>query len=185
MPPVTPITAPATMATRPENHPDTRPAQLMFTALHTTHQHADTKAGILAAAQAALVGTAGAWSAPALRTAADGGAKGLIAGALLIVFLGAMAAGAGCLAAVLRPRLLRPTNANRYSFVHLTSGPDILPARDDEESPGRERLELSQTIRFLSQVAVRKYRWVTATVVCTSVMGGCAGTLMVLRPILT
>lgn len=195
--PVTPPTAPATVPTRPdtpsgsrpdsryESRPESHPAQLMFTALHTTHQHADTKAGILAAAQAALVGTAGAWSAPALRAAADGGARGLIAGTLLVVFVAAMATGAGCLAAILRPRLLRPTNTNRYSFVHLTSGPDILPAHDDEEPPGPERLELSQTIRFLSQVAVRKFRWVTATVICTSVMGGCAGTLMVLRPVLT
>lgn len=49
--------------------PETRPEQYMFSALHSTHQHADTKAGILAAAQAAMVGTAGSWSGRALHTA--------------------------------------------------------------------------------------------------------------------
>ncbi|MET9761540.1 Pycsar system effector family protein [Streptomyces sp. NPDC006372] len=169
--------------------PDSRPAQFMFTALQTTHQHADTKAGILAAAQAALVGTAGYWSAPALRAASGGGPGGVVAGLLLGLFLCAMFGGAGFLAATLRPRVLRPTGANRYSFVHLASGPDILPARnagdgDDGGDPDRERGELSQTIRFLSQVAVRKYRCVTAAVVCTALMGVSAGLLVVLRPVL-
>ncbi|MGA5896531.1 Pycsar system effector family protein [Streptomyces venetus] len=172
--------------------PDSRPAQFMFTALQTTHQHADTKAGILAAAQAALVGTAGYWSAPALRAASEGGPAGVLAGLLLALFLGAMFGGAGFLAATLRPRVLKPTGVNRYSFVHLASGPDILPARsaggdgtgDGDGDPDRERGELSQTIRFLSQVAVRKYRCVTAAVVCTAVMGASAGLLVVLRPVL-
>ncbi|EFL32841.1 conserved hypothetical protein [Streptomyces viridochromogenes DSM 40736] len=170
--------------------PDSRPAQFMFTALQTTHQHADTKAGILAAAQAALVGTAGYWSAPALRAASEGGPSGVLAGLLLALFLGTMFGGAGFLAATLRPRVLRPTGANRYSFVHLASGPDILPARNADAAdaadgaPDRERGELSQTIRFLSQVAVRKYRCVTAAVVCTAFMGASAGLLVVLRPVL-
>ncbi|GGW60078.1 Pycsar system effector family protein [Streptomyces caelestis] len=168
------------------DRPDSRPAQFMFTALQTTHQHADTKAGILAAAQAALVGTAGYWSAPALRTASAGGASGILAGLLLALFLCAMFGGAGSLAATLRPRVLRPAGANRYSFVHLASGPDILPARDSDAdaTPDQERKELSQTIRFLSQVAVRKYRCVAAAVVCTAVMGASAGLLVVLRPLL-
>ncbi|MGX5214742.1 Pycsar system effector family protein [Streptomyces violaceus] len=167
--------------------PDSRPAQFMFTALQTTHQHADTKAGILAAAQAALVGTAGYWSPPALRAASAGGAAGILAATLLALFLCAMFGGAGFLAATLRPRVLRPAAANRYSFVHLASGPDILPARtsgEDDGDPDREREELSQTIRFLSQVAVRKYRCVTAAVGCTAVMGVSAGLLVVLRPVL-
>ncbi|MEU0009000.1 Pycsar system effector family protein [Streptomyces sp. NPDC006314] len=167
------------------NRADSRPAQSMFTSLQTTHQHADTKAGILAAAQAALVGTAGAWSPPALRTAAAGGATGVLAGTLLALFLCGMFAGAGFLAATLCPRVLRPTGANRYSFVHLASGPDILPARTaGDGTPDQERRELSQTIRFFSQVAVRKYRCVTAAVVCTAVMGVSAGLLVVLRPAL-
>ncbi|MGR4850680.1 Pycsar system effector family protein [Streptomyces sp. LARHCF252] len=167
--------------------PDSRPAQFMFTALQTTHQHADTKAGILAAAQAALVGTAGYWSPPALRAASVGGAAGILAATLLALFLCAMFGGAGFLAATLRPRVLRPAGANRYSFVHLASGPDILPARtsgEDDGDPDREREELSQTIRFLSQVAVRKYRCVTGAVGCTAVMGVSAGLLVVLRPVL-
>ncbi|MFH9587068.1 Pycsar system effector family protein [Streptomyces luteogriseus] len=165
--------------------PDSRPAQFMFSALQTTHQHADTKAGILAAAQAALVGTAGYWSAPALRAASAGGPAAVAAGLLLALFLCAMFGGAGFLAATLRPRVLRPDGANRYSFVHLASGPDILPARGPgDRDTDRERSELSQTIRFLSQVAVRKYRCVTAAVVCTAVMGLSAGLLVVLRPVL-
>ncbi|MCX3286788.1 DUF5706 domain-containing protein [Streptomyces sp. NEAU-H22] len=165
--------------------PDSRPAQFMFSALQTTHQHADTKAGILAAAQAALVGTAGYWSAPALRAASAGGPAAVAAGVLLALFLCAMFGGAGFLAATLRPRVLRPDGANRYSFVHLASGPDILPARGSgDRDTDQERKELSQTIRFLSQVAVRKYRCVTAAVVCTAVMGLSAGLLVVLRPVL-
>ncbi|MBX9365701.1 Pycsar system effector family protein [Streptomyces massasporeus] len=165
--------------------PDSRPAQFMFGALQTTHQHADTKAGILAAAQAALVGTAGYWSAPALRAASAGGPAGVAAGLLLALFLCAMFGGAGFLAATLRPRVLRPAGVNRYSFVHLASGPDILPARGSgDHDPDAEREELSRTIRFLSQVAVRKYRCVTAAVICTAVMGLSAGLLVVLRPVL-
>ncbi|MEV5882758.1 hypothetical protein AB0L74_08570 [Streptomyces sp. NPDC052020] len=207
------------MPTAPLTDPDSRPAQFMFTALHATHQHADAKAGILAAAQAALVGTAGSWNAPALHAAAAGGVTGVLAGTLLVLFLGGLLGGAGFLAATLRPRVLRPTGVNRYSFVHLASGPDILPARhphadppgsgqerereqeqdrvrerereqerdpgqDRERDPDQERRELSQTIRFLSQVAVRKYRCLTAAVACTAVMGISAALLVVLRPVL-
>ncbi|MCD9880544.1 Pycsar system effector family protein [Streptomyces guryensis] len=166
--------------------PDSRPAQYMFTALQTTHQHADTKAGILAAAQAALVGTAGVWSGRALHAAGRGGAAGVLAGTLLALFLCGLFGGAGFLAATLRPRVLRPAGANRYSFVHLASGPDILSAdgEPDAADVALERRELSQTVRFLAQVAVRKYRCLTAAVVCTAVMGVSAGLLVVLRPVL-
>ena len=109
----------------------------------------------------------------------------LLPALLLALFLCAMFGGAGFLAATLRPRVLRPSGVNRYSFVHLASGPDILPARDSgDRDTDQERKELSQTIRFLSQVAVRKYRCVTAAVVCTAVMGLSAGLLVVLRPVL-
>jgi hypothetical protein len=57
-----------------------RPAQYMFTALQTAHQHADAKAGILAAAQVALVGTAGAWSHQAVLAWDRGGVAGVFAG---------------------------------------------------------------------------------------------------------
>ncbi|MFI0710762.1 hypothetical protein ACH4SK_08915 [Streptomyces inhibens] len=165
--------------------PDSRPAQSMLTALQTTHQHADTKAGILAAAQAALVGTAGSWSAPALRSAEAGGAAGVLAGALLAFFLCGMFSGAGFLGAALHPRVLRPAGANRYSFVYLASGPDILPAQPSGDgTPDQEHRELSELIRFLSRTAVRKYRYVTAAVACTAVMGVSAGLLVVLRPVL-
>jgi hypothetical protein len=157
---------------------DSRPAQFMFTALQNTHQHADSKAGILAAAQAALVGTAGWWSRPALHAVGDGGAPGVLAGVLIGLFLGG-----------LRPRVLEPGRSNRYSFVHLATGPDILPpaaggSGDEEAEAARERRELSQTIRFLARVAVRKYRCLTGAVVCTAVMGVSAGLLVVLRPLL-
>ncbi|GAA3803398.1 hypothetical protein GCM10022403_041770 [Streptomyces coacervatus] len=162
---------------------DNRPAEFMFSALQTTHQHADTKAGILAAAQAALVGTAGSWSGPAMRALGRGGPAAVVSGTLLAVFVCALLGGAGFLAATLRPRVLRPVGANRYSFVGLASGPDILPADGSGGAAAEERRELSGTIRFLSLVAVRKYRCLTAAVVCTAVMGAVAGLLVVLRPL--
>ncbi|MFE2281406.1 Pycsar system effector family protein [Streptomyces sp. NPDC059454] len=166
---------------------DSRPARYMFTALQTTHQHADAKAGVLAAVQAVLVGTAGWWSRPALHAVRDGGAPGVLAGVPLALFLGALFAGAGFLAAALRPRVLRPGGANRYSFVHLATGPDILPSVDppgdgEQAEAARERRELSQTVRFLARVAVSKYRCLTGAVVCTAVMGVSAGLLVVVRP---
>ncbi|MER6127586.1 Pycsar system effector family protein [Streptomyces sp. NPDC001795] len=165
--------------------PDNRPAQHMFSALQTTHQHADTKAGILAAAQAALVGTAGSWSGRALHTAERGGAAGVLAGTLLVLFLCGLFGGAAFLAATLRPRLLHSADANRYGFVHLATGPDILPSGGTGGEEASERQELSRTIRFLARVAVRKYRCLTAAVVCTAVMGVSAGLLVVLRPLLS
>ena len=172
---------------------DSRPARYMFTALQTTHQHADAKAGVLAAVQAVLVGTAPWWSGPALRAVRDGGAPGVLAGVLLALFLGALFAGAGFLAAALRPRVLRPGGANRYSFVHLATGPDILPPtappgdgdEAEEDEVARERRELSETVRFLARVAVSKYRRLTGAVVCTAVMGVSAGLLVVVRPLLS
>lgn len=169
---------------------DSRPAQYMFTALQTTHQHADAKAGVLAAVQATLVGTAPWWSRAALHAVRDGGPPGVLAGALLALFLGALFAGAGFLAAALRPRVLRPGCGNRYSFVHLATGPDILPsvappADGEGAEAARERRELSQTVRFLARVAVSKYRCLTGAVVCTAVMGVGAALLVVLRPLLS
>ncbi|WP_055490400.1 Pycsar system effector family protein [Streptomyces sp. TP-A0356] len=168
--------------------PDDRPARYMFTALQTAHQHADTKAGILAAAQAALVGTAGSWSGQALHTAERGGAAGVLAGSLLALFLVGLFGGAGFLAATLRPRVLRSAEANRYGFAHLATGPDILPAEGAEDPDGDvvvERRELSRAIRFLARVALRKYRCLTGAVVCTTVMGVSAGLLVALCPLLS
>ncbi|NEY37008.1 hypothetical protein GTU99_33635, partial [Streptomyces sp. PRKS01-65] len=56
--------------------------------------------------------------------------------------------------------------------------------QDRERDEDQERRELSQTIRFLSQVALRKYRCLTAAVTCTTVMGVSAALLVVLRPVL-
>jgi hypothetical protein len=90
------------------------------------------------------------------------------------------------LAASLRPRILRDPAVNRYSFVQLASGPDIPPpvagAHPDEETT--DRGELSRTVRFLAQVAIRKYRWLAGAVVCTAVMGASAGLSVILRPLL-
>ncbi|MFD5582494.1 MULTISPECIES: Pycsar system effector family protein [unclassified Streptomyces] len=162
--------------------PDSDPVPYMLGALQTTHQHADTKAGILAAAQAALVGTAASWSRPALHTVERGGAGGVVAAVLLALFVGGLFGGAAFLAAALRPRVLRPEGVNRYSFTHLATGPDILPPQGLTGQEERLREELSQTVRFLARVAVRKYRCLTGAVCCTAVMGVSAGLLVVLRP---
>ncbi|WP_031043167.1 Pycsar system effector family protein [Streptomyces sp. NRRL F-5650] len=169
--------------------PEHRPEQYMFGALQATHQHADTKAGILAAAQAALVGTAGSWSGQALHIAQSGGVRGVVTGSLLLLFLSGLLGGVASLAAALRPRVLRPGGVNHYSFAHLATGPDILPpaGHGDEEKRLRQEslgLELSSTIRFLARVAVRKYRCLTAAVLCTAAMGVSAGLLVAARPLL-
>ena len=165
--------------------PQSRPEQAMFDALQATHQHADMKAGILAAAQAAMVGTAGSWSGQALHTAQNGGLRGVVAGSLLVLFVCALLGGAGSLAATLRPRVLRPHGVNRYSFAHLAAGPDLLPPAGAGGEEERLRQELSCTIRFLAGVAVRKYRCLTVAVVCSAVMGVSAGLLVTARPLLT
>ncbi|MGV9352594.1 Pycsar system effector family protein [Streptomyces misionensis] len=164
-----------------------RPAQYMFTALHTTHQHADAKAGVLAATQVALAGTAGTWSQKAALVWDRGGSAGVFAGTLMALFVCGLIGGAVSLAASLRPRVLRDPAVNRYSFAYLASGPDVLPppaeggAPDDEAAECRE---LSRTIRFLALVAMRKYRWVTAAMICTVVMGASAGLSATLLPLL-
>ncbi|MEU3901062.1 Pycsar system effector family protein [Streptomyces sp. NPDC045251] len=169
---------------------ESRPAQYMFTALHATHQHADAKAGILAAAQAAMAGTAGAWSHRAVLLWERGGAAGVFAGALLLLFVCGLVGGVVSLAASLRPRMLRDPARNRYSFVHLASGPDILPPVDgvrpeaEVAAEAADRQELSRTVRFLALVAVRKYRWLAGAVVCTAVMGASAGLSLTLLPLL-
>ncbi|MEV0113515.1 Pycsar system effector family protein [Streptomyces sp. NPDC050844] len=163
-----------------------RPAQYMFTALQTTHQHADAKAGILSAAQAGLAVTAGSWSGRAVQIWERGGVAAAVAGTLLALFVCGLVGGAVSLAAALSPRLLRGTDVNRYSFVHLASGPDILPTSTEDARPDEaaDRRELSHTVRFLAHVAVRKYRWLTAAVVCTAVMGVSAGLSVTLQPAL-
>ncbi|MER6082342.1 Pycsar system effector family protein [Streptomyces sp. NPDC001833] len=161
-----------------------RPAQYMFNALHAAHQHADTKAGILAAAQAALAGTAGAWSHRAVLAWERGGAAGVLAGALLALFACGLVGGVVSLAAALSPRLLRDPDLNRYNFVQLAAGPDILPADGSRPDEAADRRELSRTVRFLARVAVRKYRWLAGAVVCTAVMGVTGGLGMVLLRVL-
>ncbi|MFD8215005.1 Pycsar system effector family protein [Streptomyces sp. NPDC059697] len=165
--------------------PESRPEQYMFNALQATHQHADTKAGILAAAQAAMVGTAGSWSGQALHTVQGGGIRGVVAGSLLFLFVCGLLGGAVFLASTLRPRVMRPNGVNRYSFAHLAAGPDILPPAGHGDQEERLRQELSCTIRFLARVAVRKYLCLTAAVLCTTAMGVSAGLLVVARPLLT
>jgi hypothetical protein len=114
----------------------------------------------------------------------QGDAAGVFAGTLLALFACGLIGGAVSLAAVLSPRLLRGRATNRYSFVHLESGPDILPAEDVPSDEATDRRELSHTVRFLAHVAVLKYRWLTRAVVCTAVMGVSAGLSVVLQPIL-
>ncbi|WKD37233.1 hypothetical protein KO717_13190 [Streptomyces xanthophaeus] len=151
----------------------------MLTVLQTTHQHADAKAGILSAVQAGLVGTAGAWSEAALDALRRGGPLGWLAGVLLALFVCGLFGGAASLALALRPRVWRPAGPNDYSFVRPASTSDPSPPVTAED----ER-QLHAVIRFLSDVALRKYRCVTAAVVCTAVMGAVAGLCLLLRPLL-
>ncbi|WP_329559885.1 hypothetical protein OG711_19290 [Streptomyces uncialis] len=98
------------------------PGPTMLAALQSTHQQADTKTGILAAAQVALVGTCDLWTGTAAGAWRDGGAAGALAGLLLFLFAAGLLGGAGALGAALRPRLLRPRGVNRYSFAYLAAG---------------------------------------------------------------
>ncbi|MFJ7419656.1 hypothetical protein ACIQXD_13730 [Streptomyces uncialis] len=98
------------------------PGPTMLAALQSTHQQADTKTGILAAAQVALVGTCDLWTGTAVGAWRDGGAAGALAGLLLFLFAAGLLGGAGALGAALRPRLLRPRGVNRYSFAYLAAG---------------------------------------------------------------
>ncbi|MFF4421397.1 hypothetical protein ACFY04_11520 [Streptomyces sp. NPDC001549] len=177
----TPPTAPTAPAAAPASAGGApAPAsRTMLTVLQTTHQHADAKAGILSAVQAALVGTAGAWSEAALDGLRRGGPLGWLAGVLLALFACGLFGGAASLALALRPRVWRPAGPNDYSFVRLAAAPDPSPpvAAEDER-------QLHAVIRFLSDVALRKYRYVTAAVVCTAVMGATAGLCLLLRPLL-
>lgn len=171
------------MAPTGQDTADSRPVQYMFTALQTTHQHADAKAGILVVVQAGLAGTAGSWSHEALVICERGGTAGVFAGTLLALFVCGLIGGAVSLAATLVPRLLRGPAVNRYGFRHLASGPDILPAEAHSDEAA-ERGELSHTVRFLALVAVRKYRWLARAVVCTAAMGASAGLSVALQPLL-
>ncbi|MEY2229265.1 Pycsar system effector family protein [Streptomyces sp. BF23-19] len=166
-------------------------SRTMLTVLQTTHQHADAKAGILSAVQAALVGTAGAWSEAAFDGWRRGGPLGVLAGVLLTLFACGLFGGAASLALALRPRVWRPTGANDYSFVRLAAASDpspptadMAPGIDTGVATAEDERQLRAVIRFLSEVALRKYRCVTAAVVCTAVMGATAGLCLLLRPLL-
>ncbi|MGW9448518.1 Pycsar system effector family protein [Streptomyces sp. NPDC055632] len=193
-----PASAPPGTATTPalsETAPAPAPAEgaparaprTMLPVLQAAHQHADTKAGILSAAQAALVGTAGAWSEAALDGWRRGGPLGWTAGVLLVLFACGLFGGAVSLALALRPRVWRPTGPNGYSFVSLAAASDppqpAAPAPAPTPSDEDER-QLRAMVHFLSEVALRKYRCVTAAVVCTAVMGTAAGLCLLLRPLL-
>ncbi|MET8904306.1 Pycsar system effector family protein [Streptomyces sp. NPDC048594] len=154
----------------------------MFTVLHATHQQADTKAGVLAAALAALTSTADGWSRPAVLLWERGGAAGLLAGGLLAAFVCGLVGGAVSLAAALTPRLLRDPGANRYSFLQLAAASDEQPTDAADAREASASGELSRTVRFLARVAVRKHRWLRAGVACTAVVGVAAGLGVTLLP---
>ncbi|MFJ3813266.1 Pycsar system effector family protein [Streptomyces sp. NPDC090056] len=191
-----PASAPSETATTPapsETAPAPVPAEgaparaprTMLPVLQAAHQHADTKAGILSAAQAALVGTAGAWSEAALDGWRRGGPLGWTAGVLLVLFACGLFGGAVSLALALRPRVWRPTGPNGYSFVSLAAASDPpQPGTTPTPTPSDEdERQLRAMVHFLSEVALRKYRCVTAAVVCTAVMGTAAGLCLLLRPL--
>lgn len=181
----TPPTA-RTAATAPAEAAPGPASRTMLTVLQTTHQHADAKAGILSAVQAALVGTAGAWSEAALDGWRRGGPLGALAGVLLALFACGLFGGAASLALALRPRVWRPTGPNDYSFVRLAAASDPSPSATatTATTAAEDERQLHEMIRFLSDVALRKYRCVTAAVVCTAVMGTTAGLCLLLRPLL-
>ncbi|MFI1014657.1 hypothetical protein [Streptomyces sp. NPDC020965] len=90
-----------------------------LTSLHTTHQLADGKVGILAGVQAALVAACGPWAGAAHRTWADGGPTAVLFAALFALFVIGFLGGVICLALALRPRLWRPTAGNRFGYRDL------------------------------------------------------------------
>ncbi|MFL6110139.1 MAG: hypothetical protein ACJ786_02125 [Catenulispora sp.] len=164
------------------------PDRHMLAALQSTHQHADAKAGILVAAQGALVGTAGAWNRQAVRAWEHGGWGGAISAGLLVLFALGLSGGVGCLALALWPRLLRPVGPNRFSFVDLARSPAVsassCPPADPVANPGGEHLELAETVRFLARVAVVKHQSLRGALLFTTAMGLSAGLFLVLRPML-
>lgn len=168
----------------------TAPDRHMLAALQSTHQHADSKIGILAAAQGTLVGTAGVWNRQAVRVWEHGGVAGTISASLLALFVLGLSGGAGCLALALWPRLLRPAAPNRYSFVDLARSPGVpastypsaTPPPDPISDRAADDRELAETVRFLAQVAMVKYRFLMGAVVFTTAMGLSAGLFLVLRP---
>ncbi|MEV7556616.1 Pycsar system effector family protein [Streptomyces sp. NPDC048331] len=181
-PPAAPMAAPTPAGGGPG--PTSR---TMLTVLQTTHQHADAKAGILSAVQAALVGTAGTWSEAAFDGWRRGGPLGVLAGVLLTLFACGLFGGAASLALALRPRVWRPTGTNGYSFVRLAAASDPSPSATGitaGAATAEDERQLAAVVRFLSDVALRKYRCVTAAVVCTAVMGATAGLCLLLRPLL-
>ncbi|MFG2656899.1 hypothetical protein [Streptomyces sp. NPDC048425] len=139
-------------------------------ALQTAHQHADSKAGILAAAQAALAGTSGTWAGDLAEIWRDGGPAAWTAGGLLALFTIALLGAAVCVALALLPRLWQPDTSSPYSFTRPG------PATGDN---GDE-----QAIDFLSGVAVHKYRLTAGAVLGTVTMGLCAGLAVLLLPLL-
>ncbi|MFJ4869265.1 Pycsar system effector family protein [Streptomyces sp. NPDC088757] len=177
-----PIPAETAPAPVPSGGAPARAPRTMLPVLQAAHQHADTKAGILSAAQAALVGTAGAWSEAALDGWRRGGPLGWTAGALLVLFACGLFGGAASLALALRPRVWRPDGPNGYSFVSLAAASD--PPQPGTPIPyDEDERQLRAMVHFLSEVALRKYRCVTAAVVCTAVMGTAAGLCLLLRPL--
>ncbi|MFF8599411.1 Pycsar system effector family protein [Streptomyces sp. NPDC015232] len=171
----------------PTGDPDTRfrTAQLMLGVLQTTHQHADAKAGILAATQAALVTATVTWSGRSVHGWQRGGGAGLLAGLLLALFAVGLLVGAPALALALRPRVWRPAGPNVYSFRGLSTGPDVLPADPAAHAlpdEAEERRELAEAVRFLAGVAVLKYRWLTVSLVGTALMAASSGLSLLLRP---
>ncbi|MDX2851219.1 hypothetical protein ACH5AL_36580 [Actinacidiphila glaucinigra] len=142
--------------------------------LQAAHQHADTKAGVLAAAQAALIGTSGSWAADMAATWRQGGFAGWAGGGLLAGFVVALVGGALCVALALLPRLWRTDTPSPHSFTR--PGP-LTPDAGGEDSD-------EEVVDFLSRLAVMKFRLVAGAVLGTVAMGVCAGLAVVLGPLL-
>jgi hypothetical protein len=167
----------------PQPDPSGDPAA-MLSSLQTTHQLADSKAGVLAGVQAALIVSFGTWARSAREAWAHEGFGAVSLDALVALFVVAFLSGVTCLALVLRPRLWLPASFNRYS-VHVLASTMAVPRDATGEDPAaRARAEMWEACRFLATVTVTKCRYVTAAVLCTAVMAAAAGVSLLLRAFL-
>ncbi|MFF4604983.1 hypothetical protein ACFY12_19900 [Streptomyces sp. NPDC001339] len=152
----------------------------VYTSLQASAQFADTKVGILGAAQAALMATAVPQGGVVREAWARGGPAAWIAVALLVLHVTAFLPGVYCVVQALRPRLAPPPAPNRFSLPLLAAA-DGTPPPADENS---EREEIWQLIPVLARVVMAKHRYIARGVVWTGLMAVAAGLSFLAGPLL-